>query len=248
MKQQGQFSKLLFYIILSQSGSEQTSYPPGYSLKSNLALAATTRSLPRIMDLLALRYRVPVSRSVEQRTDVNFDVNSTVPLISRTSRGTAATLKRNIIGTSDLRQKIYINSNPPLLKRDLPPINSQAIPPFTSLLVNKMTSEKSNIQIDNGKITFLDDEVPEIRKHGTSHDSEDVASSLRGSFPKPPVTSQLSAEKDENKDKIIFPGTNMQNPKGNVTIPSDLNDRVAFDGDECPTGYVKINGKCVRTD
>lgn len=90
----------------------------------------------------------------------------------------------------------------------------------------------------------------------TRRNNSDVIS--KENDPKPVFKSKPSQVTSTNEKPIVLPPMDVTgvNPATNETSQSvnkngtkvTVDERSSFDGDNCPTGYVKVNGKCVEAD
>ncbi|CAG9792172.1 unnamed protein product [Diatraea saccharalis] len=214
-----------------------------------------------------------LSRTIDLNTKV-FTVNSTVSFVSRAicGRTVPVTLnRRNIIEHSPLPPEHSISQFIKIisvgndqLKRFLTSPESQVLNKMTSEESNKDLSDSSVTEIDKGRITFVDDDIP--KGVGSSKVNRDS------------LTSRLLNEKDTAKDKkpdfesnngkITFVdddkteipkfklrhSINAEEPpitqdiNSTMTTRTYLDDRTALEGDQCPTGFKRVHGVCVEID
>lgn len=102
----------------------------------------------------------------------------------------------------------------------------------TPTVTRVSTSPQVNMDVYD-KVKFEEDppiEINSVNSNGTA---------LRNVNPHPSTVSENTSKKPVTKP--VTPAA------GNLTEVT-LDERSSFDGDQCPTGYVRVNGMCVQPD
>lgn len=102
----------------------------------------------------------------------------------------------------------------------------------TPTVTRVSTSPQVNMDVYD-KVKFEEDppiEINSVNSNGTA---------LRNVNPQPSTVSENTSKKPVTKP--VTPAA------GNLTEVT-LDERSSFDGDQCPTGYVRVNGMCVQPD